>query len=88
MKKKIGIFIQFLKIPGMVNYCVQVGCQSEQVSCQLEAKRPCRSEAKVAALVGRASAASAASAAHGACMVRRAWPARCAWPAGREGILH
>ena len=60
MKKKVGIFVQFFKIPGMVNYCVQVGCQSEQVSCQSEAKRPCRSEAEVAALVGRPRAASAA----------------------------
>ena len=66
--KKVGIFVQCFKIPGMVNYCVQVGCQSEQVSCQSEAKRPCSSEAKVPALVGRAFAASAA---RGACMAHR-----------------
>ena len=58
-EKKIEILVPFFKIPGMVNYCVQVGCQSEQVSCQSEAKRPCRSEAEVAALVGRPHAASA-----------------------------
>ena len=58
--KKVGIFVQFFKITGMVNYCVQVGCQSEQVSCQSEAKRPCKSEAEVVALVGRPCLASAA----------------------------
>ena len=59
-EKRVKIFVQFFTIPGMVNYCVQLGCQSEQVSCQSEAKRPCRSEAEVAALVGRPRAASAA----------------------------
>ena len=77
-EKKSEIFAQFFKITGIVNYCVQVGCQSEQVSCQSEAKRPCRSEAEVAALVGRPRAASEAfgmCAAFAVCMACMAYAA-------------
>ena len=78
MKKSRNFFVQFFKITGIVNYCVQVGCQSEQVSCQSEAKRPCRSEAEVAALVGRPRAASEAfgmCAAFAVCMACMAYVA-------------